>query len=180
MGHASRMKDVTGVNFETSRLSPAGEANPKTRNRPTAEQPIVMDDLQVTAEDGPGIFAGSSVIVTLCCRSQIAAEVGWGFTICTADLLTSIASFEIGLDGRGVIVRPGENQFRCRIPNLPLRPGIYAIRGGVTDLATFMPITTWGYQDAPGFFTVESDQPDRDSNFRSHNNDLVTIPAEWL
>ena len=180
MGNASRMKDSTGEILERNVLSPAGEAGSGTRPRPTDEQPIVIEDLAVTPEDGPGLFTGRSALVTLRCRSQLGTQVGWAFSLCTADLSTSISSFAIGLDGRSVTVRPGENEFRCRIPDLPLRPGVYAVRGGVTDLGTFTAITLRGYQNAPGFFTVESDQPDRDSNLRSAANDLVAIRAEWL
>ncbi len=180
MGHASRMKDFTGQTLERNWLSEAAEANPNAPSGPTAEQPIVIEELHVTPEEGPDLLTGRSAIVTLHCRSQIAAQAGWGFNFCTADLATSISSFAIGLDAASVTVRPGKNEFRCRIPNLPLRPGSYAVRGGVTDLATFMPIALLGYQNAPSFFTIESGQSDRDGNLRSLANDLVTIRAEWL
>jgi hypothetical protein len=134
----------------------------------------------VSAEDGSSMTTGCCVIVTLHCHSQIAVRVGWGFSFCTADLLTSVASVAIGLEGRSVMVRPGDNEFRCRIPYLPFRPGIYAVRGGLTDLATFTPIALLGYQNAPCFFTVEADHSDGDNNLLSQTNGLVTIPAEWL
>jgi hypothetical protein len=186
LGHAATLHDAAGKDSpgdfdgQTVERNWLSEPVADVRQQPTGEHPIVVDGLEVSAEDGGSLMTGCCVIVTLRCRSQIAGEVGWGFTLCTADLTTSISSLAIGLDGRSVAIRPGENEFRCRIPNLPLRPGVYAIRGGVSDAATRMAIALLGHHDAPAFFTVTSDQPDRTGNMRSLLHDLVEIPVEWL
>lgn len=204
LGHASTLDNLAGNDAEIASRGATGDGQTRARNwlsaqggtdtnaasppeavvdtrcQPTAAQPIVIDQLEVTAEEGPDLITGCAALVTLRCRSNISAEVGWGFTICTADLLASISSFGLGLDGGSVAILPGENEFRCRIPCLPLRPGIYAVRGGIADMVTFMPIALLGYENAPSFFTIKSDQPDRTRNWQSLTQDLVAMKAEWL
>jgi len=91
--------------------------------------------------------------------------------ICTAVLQTSVSSLVLGLDGKSVTVGPGENAFGRRIPNLPLRAGVYA---SAADSTTISAITLRGYENS-SFFTVKSDQPDRTTNFPPLMNDLLAI-----
>jgi ABC-type polysaccharide/polyol phosphate transport system ATPase subunit len=199
MGHAGRLEAVGGSTVpmdtgdgqtdERNWLSPSSDkkeaVSPESRTgvslRPTLtdEHPVVVDRFEVLPESDPVLTTGSSAIVTIYCRSRITVVAGWGFLICTADLLTSIFSCSIGLDGRSVAIQPGENKFRCRIPTLPLCPGNYAIRGGVSDLNTSMAIALLGFQDSPNFFAVKSAQVDRTSNWHALLNDLVSVPVEW-
>jgi lipopolysaccharide transport system ATP-binding protein len=199
MGHAGRLEAVSGSTVpmdtgdgqtdERNWLSPSSDkkeaVSPEPRTgvslRPTLtdEHPVVVDRFEVLPESDPVLMTGSSAIVTIYCRSRITVVAGWGFLICTADLLTSIFSCSIGLDGRSVAIQPGENKFRCRIPTLPLCPGNYAIRGGVSDLNTSMAIALLGFQDSPNFFAVKSAQVDRTSNWHALLNDLVSVPVEW-
>jgi hypothetical protein len=87
----------------------------------------------------------------------------------------------MGENGRGVILRRGENELRCRIPKLPLRPEAYAIRGGVSDVSTLTAIALLGYRDTPGFFTVKSVQTDRTGNIQARFCALWTAPRRaWL
>jgi ABC-type polysaccharide/polyol phosphate transport system ATPase subunit len=200
MGHAGRLEAVGGSTVpidtgdgqtnERNWLSPSSdkkgsalspEPRPVVALRPilTDEHPVVVDRFEVLPESDPVLMTGSSAIVTIYCRSRISIVAGWGFLICTADLLTSIFSCSIGLDGRSVAIQPGENQFRCRIPTLPLCSGNYAIRGGVSDLNTSMAIAILGFQDSPNFFAVKGAQVDRTSNWHALLNDLVSVPVEW-
>jgi ABC-type polysaccharide/polyol phosphate transport system ATPase subunit len=94
----------------------SGTAERNLASEPTAERPIVVDCFEVTPDGNPLLVTGGSAMVTLRCRSLIEIEVAWGFTICTADLATSIATCGMGENGRGVILRRGENELRCRIP----------------------------------------------------------------
>jgi hypothetical protein len=199
MGHAGRLEAVSGstVPMDTGdgqtdernwlslssdkKAAVSPEPRPGVSLRPTLtdEHTVVVDRFEVLPESDPVLMTGSSAIVTIYCRSRITVVAGWGFLICTADLLTSIFSCSIGLDGRSVAIQPGENKFRCRIPTLPLCPGNYAIRGGVSDLNTSMAIALLGFQDSPNFFAVKSAQVDRTSNWHALLNDLVSVPVEW-
>jgi len=205
MGHAGRLEAVGGSTLpgstlpidtgdgqtdERNWLSPSSggkapavspEHSPGVSLRPTltGEHPVVVDRFEVLPESDTVLMTGRSAIVTIYCRSQVTVAVGWGFLICTADLVTSIFSCSIGLDGRSVVIQPGENQFRCRIPSLPLCPGNYAIRGGVSDLSTSMAIALLGFRDAPHFFAVKGAQVDKKSNWHALLNDLVSVPVEW-
>jgi ABC-type polysaccharide/polyol phosphate transport system ATPase subunit len=200
LGHAGKLEAVSGSKVpldtgdgqtdESNWLSPSNggkepavspELSRGVYMRPslTSEHPIVVDRFEVLPESNPVLTTGRSTIVTIYCRSRISVVAGWGFLICTADLVTSIFSCSIGLDGRSVVIQPGENQFRCRIPILPLCPGNYAIRGGISDLKTSMAIALLGFQDAPHFFAVKGARVDRKSNWHALLNDLVSVPAEW-
>jgi len=205
MGHAGRLEAVSGSTVpgstprndtgdgqtdERNWLSPSSDMNcpagspepsPAVSMRPvlTDEHPVVVDRFEVLPESGPVLMTGSPAIVTIYCRSRITVAAGWGFLISTDDLLTSIFSCSIGLDGRSIAIQPGENRFRCRIPALPLCPGNYAVRGGVTDLNTSIAIAVLGFQDSPHFFAVKSGRVDRISNWHAMLNDLVSVSVEW-
>jgi ABC-type polysaccharide/polyol phosphate transport system ATPase subunit len=146
----------------------------------TPEQPVIVDRFEMLAADGGPLFPGCRAKVVLSCRSSVAAEIGWGFTLCTADRHTIIASFANGMEARTSRVVPGANQFVCLLPELPLRPGVYAIQGGVGDIATQAAISMRGYRDAPDFFTVEESAVNRTNNHQSVVGALISIQSQWL
>jgi lipopolysaccharide transport system ATP-binding protein len=150
------------------------------RPGPTAEQPIVVEAFEVAPEGNGPLATGGPAIVTLRCRSLIEAKLGWGFSICTGNLLSTVFSCALGLEGGGVPIHRGLNEFRCRIPSLPLRPAVYAIRGGVSDSSTNIAMAVLGYQDAPSFFTVGPDHVSRTTNFQADSDALISVPVEWL
>jgi ABC-type polysaccharide/polyol phosphate transport system ATPase subunit len=158
-----------------------GTTEPPRYRLPLApEQPVIVDGFEMLAADGGPLFSGCRAKVVLRCRSSIAGEIGWGFTLCTADLNTVIASFGNGFEGRTSSVVPGANQFVCLLPELPLTPGVYAIRGGVGDVATQAAISVRGYRDAPDFFTVVESAASRTNNHQSVMGALVSIKNQWL
>jgi ABC-type polysaccharide/polyol phosphate transport system ATPase subunit len=153
---------------------------PRCRLALTSEQPVIVDRFEMLAADGGLLFSGCRAKVVLSCRSSVAAEIGWGFTLCTPDLQTIIASFANGMDSRTSRVVPGENQLVCLLPKLPLRPGVYAIRGGVSDLETQEGISVRGYRDAPDFFTVVESAVNRTNNHQAVMGALISIEIQWL
>jgi ABC-type polysaccharide/polyol phosphate transport system ATPase subunit len=155
-------------------------SEPAARVNLTDENPIVMDCYTVMPLAGSQLVTGGAAMVTLSCRSLIETEVAWAFTIWTSDLVTSITTCALGLEGGRLKIRRGANEFRCRIPRLPFCPGVYAIRGGIADGATLAPIALLGYANRPNFFTVVSGEATRDGNLQSMLNDLVKIQVEWL
>jgi len=182
-GSTPRNDTGDGQTDERNWLSPSVPPEPGSavslRPMLTDEHPIVVDGFEVLPETDPVLMTGSSAIVTIYCRSRITVSAGWAFSVCTGNLLTNIFSCSIGLEGSTVTVRPGENQFRCRIPSLPLHPGTYCIRGGVADAKTLMPIAIIGFAESPDFFAVKAAQADRTSNWHALLNDLVSVPVEW-
>jgi len=196
LGHSKRLEEASqttgrtqqagetgdGQTRERNWLTPAGEtgAGKGQRRLPTAEEPVVIDNLDITATDATDLQTGCEALVTLRCHSLNATDVGWGFTLWTVDMLTCIASFTLGLDGRRMQLRQGENIFRCRIPKLPLRPGSYALRGGIMDSRTLLAMALLGYEDKPTYFTIKGQDSDYTSNLRSLLGDLVEIDADWI
>jgi ABC-type polysaccharide/polyol phosphate transport system ATPase subunit len=146
----------------------------------TPEQPVIVDRLEMLAADGGPLYSGCRAKVVLSCRSSVAAEIGWGFTLCTADLHTIIASFVNGMEARTSRVVPGANQFVCLLPELPLRPGVYAIQGSVGEIATQAAISVRGYRDVPDFFTVVESVVNRTNNHQAAVGALISIENQWL
>ena len=140
----------------------------------------MIDRFEVIPELHPFLATGHAAMITIYCRSRIEIEAGWGFSVCTADLMTSIFSCSVGFNERCLTIRRGENEFRCRIESLPLAAGTYAIRGGIGDTATLSALAVLGFEESPNFFTVKSEEADLAKNWQSVMNDLVVIPVEWL
>ncbi len=172
---------VSQSDSAVTRQSFAGETQPvQDPSPPTPRQSVIVDNFEMLAADGGPLFSGCRAKVVLSCRSEVAAEIGWGFTLCTADLHTIIASFANGMEDRTSRVVPGPNQLVCLLPELPLRPGVYAIQGGVGDVATQAAISVRGYRDAPDFFTVVESAVNRTNNFQAVTGALISIESQWL
>jgi ABC-type polysaccharide/polyol phosphate transport system ATPase subunit len=176
-GQSSQQNWLSEINEQ-----PAGPAPQPSvfRGDPTLEHPVVVDGYFVTPVGSPSLVTGAPAIVTIRCRSLVEMEAGWAFNIRTSDLLTSITTCGTVWEHRGVKIRRGINEFRCRIPRLPLCPGVYGIRGGFVDLGTFSPIALLGYENKPDFFSVKAGQATMKSNAQSTMNDLVTMQVEWM
>ena len=180
MGHEIQHGLIT----ETAESVPAGaisQASPTRFPLPlTPQQPVVVDGFEMIAADGGLLVPGCRAKVVLSCRSSIAADIVWGFTLCTADLHTTIASFANGLEARTSRVVPGTNQLVCLLPELPLRPGVYAIQGGVGDVTTQAGISLRGYRDSPDFFTIVESAVTRANNLQAAMGALISIENQWL
>jgi hypothetical protein len=93
---------------------------------------------------------------------------------------TSIASFPRGLDGNPSHVHVGEGSIVAVLPELPLQPGVYAVRGGIGDADSLTGITIKGYEDSPHFFTVVAHDVSRSANYKVIHGDLIACKVEWI
>ncbi len=143
-------------------------------------RPVVIDQLEILPVDGEALHTGQPAKVVMRYRSSIHARVVWAFTLCTADLHVAIASCTRGMDGEDSSISPGEHSLVCRLPELLLRPGVYAIRGGIGDAISHVGLAVTGYEDAPTFFTVVERRVSRANNWQLMQNDLVVMKAEWF
>jgi len=144
------------------------------------EKPVIVDAFELIPEAGPSLLTGQAARVRLRCRSKIGGPVGWGAIVRTRDLRTNIFAFGLGFDGESIDLHAGENVLECRIPHLPLQPGNYAICGGVSDLETIQAIAALGFEDAPDFFSVETGEASRNTNWQDVMQTLVQVPVEWI
>ena len=141
---------------------------------------LVIDHLEVVPTHGQDLQTGKPARVILRYRSRIQARVVWAFTVQTADLQVTIASCSRGMDGEDSGVMPGEHALVCLLPALLLRPGVYAIRGGIGDAGSQVGLATRGYEDSPCYFTVAGKKASRANNWQQLQNDLVEMEVEWL
>ena len=165
---------VAGTSFSVD-----ADHHSRPRRSLSDKQPVIVDRFEFNSDQSGSLTTGSSVCVVMHYRSRVNMPVSWGFNILTNDLRVSIASLSTGLDGAPKNLKKGSHTFVCRIPNLPLRPGRYAIRGGVGDAVNFSPLSLLGYEEPPEFFVVV---PDKDSRAENHSmlmNDIIEMNAEW-
>ena len=141
---------------------------------------LVIDHIEVIPMDGESLQTGKPAKVILRYRSRIQARVIWAFTLQTADLQVAIASCTRGMDGEDSRITPGEHWLACLLPELLLRPGVYAIRGGIGDAISQAALAARGYEDSPCFFTVAGQEASRANNWQQLQNDLVDMKVEWL
>jgi hypothetical protein len=143
-------------------------------------RPLVIDYIEVVPTQGESLRTGKRAKVIFRYRSRIQARVIWAFTLQTADLQVAIASCTRGMDGEGSRITPGEHSLACLLPELLLRPGVYAIRGGIGDAISQAALAVRGYEDSPCFFTVAAQEASRGNNWQQLQNDLVDLKVEWL
>jgi lipopolysaccharide transport system ATP-binding protein len=156
----------------------AGPGRYVRRGELSSRRPIAIDLIEVLPEEGRFLRPGYPAKVVLRYRSNIAAEVAWGFSLCTEDLQVCIASCAKGLDGGRSHLRAGEHCLMCRIPDFPLQAGVYAVRGGIAA-ESHAAMVLLGYDDAPCYFSVAAFDISRASNFNMETNDLVVMKTEW-
>lgn len=148
----------------------------------TAEQPIILDDIEVVPVGSPMLTSDCRTRIVVHYRSNVSMDVAWGFDIATPDLLTTITAHAQGTDGTPCRAEPGSHTFVCELPVLQLRPGTYAMRGGIADAKTFASISNKGRDgSAPVLFTVvgRDDQITVLDNYCRLLNTLVEIPVEY-
>ena len=145
----------------------------------TEEQPVAVDDIIVTPVEGDKLYTGRAARVTMHFRSSIEINISWGFTLLTADLQTSVVSCVKGLDDTPVHVLPGERKVEAILPDFPLQPGVYAVRGGIGDAESFSGMAIKGYKDKPHFFTVVAADVSRTANYKVLHKDLIACNVEW-
>jgi len=148
----------------------------------TEAAPVAIDRFEVVdAEDGSErVRCGRAAIVRMYYRSQITASVSWGFAIETANRQTRITTMSKGIEGVATVIEPGEHRAECVITKLPLRPGVYAICGGITVPPTMAPMALLGFDGPANNFIVSGATATREENVKLMNKDLVEIDVEWL
>jgi homopolymeric O-antigen transport system ATP-binding protein len=182
--------DAGGQTAENNWLSSGGAGRPDpplddsgalSYLEPTPDGPVIIRSMEVNPVNGPDLTTNSAAIVTMRCRSLIEQEIGWAFNICTADMATSITTNGLGWERKGVLMKKGDNEFRCKVHNLPICPGVYGLRGAIVDLEALHPLFLFGYDSKPGFFTVKPETATLRANVQSSVNDLIALDnLEWL
>jgi hypothetical protein len=157
----------------------AGPSHYIRRGELSPRRPVAVDLIEVCPEEGKCLRPGCRAKVVLHYRSNVAAEVVWGFAFRTEDLQINIASCTRGLDGGYSHLEVGEHCLVCRIPELPMQAGVYAIQGGIGDAESKAALAMLGYEDAPCYFTVAAPDISRASNYSMFRNDLIAIKTEW-
>jgi lipopolysaccharide transport system ATP-binding protein len=143
-------------------------------------RPVIIDQIEIVPVEGDTLQTGKPAKVIFHYRSRIDARVIWAFTLSTADLQVAIASCTHGMDGEDSSIVPGTNELACLLPELVLRPGVFAIRGGIGDAVSRQALAVLGYENSPAYFTVEAPKASHANNWQLLQNDLVTIKVKWL
>lgn len=145
----------------------------------TPEVPLAVDDIEVVSMDGGPLITGKAAKLLMHYRALAAADITWGFSICTSDLQITIASCVKGLDGDPSHIEAGKGILTAILPNFPVQPGVYAARGGIGEAGSLTAVSIKGYRDAPHFFTVVPGESSRTANYKLFHHDLVTMDVDW-
>jgi lipopolysaccharide transport system ATP-binding protein len=137
--------------------------------------PVAIEGVRAEAVDGGAIRSGRPVRLTLTYDARERSEVSWGFSIWTSDQWVCVT----GAYAPGsAALEPGPAEFSCVIPRLPLVAGRYALRAGIVDAMTGVPVSHHGWRDAPTMLDVRED-PTAASNIQTALHQLVTVDVDW-
>ena len=76
-------------------------------------------------------------------------------------------------------MQAGRHTLTCRIPRLPLTAGDYLVRASVFDAQALVPLSLFGWENAPARLQVQSDTS-LEKNLQKIMQQLVTIEVEWM
>jgi hypothetical protein len=136
---------------------------------------VEITSVAAEAVDGTEIRTGAPVRIVVTYRADHDLDVMWGFTIMTADQWVCVMG-EHDPESRRIVA--GEGRFSCVIPRLPLMSGTYALRIGIADFQTKLPVALAGWHDQPATMTVVSDSTML-ANAQMTLHQLVTVDVEW-
>lgn len=149
---------------------PAGEA-------PAQNGPVRIDAVRVCGtEDGEALVSGAPAVLEIAFTAHQRLAVRCSFSVCTADLSIRVASF---MEPAVSVIEAGAHVRRCRIANLPLAHGTFALRAAVLDPETLMSIAHQGYASTPLEFRVE-EPLNRVSLLTRQIGQLLWIDHDWM
>jgi lipopolysaccharide transport system ATP-binding protein len=142
-------------------------------------EPILIEGVEVVPLEGTGIRSGQGLRLTLHYESRHELPpVTWGFSIWTKDLETRITTCVAKYANQEHRLREGKGHLSCVLSNLPLVPGVYALRSGIYDIQTAWPLSRIGWENSPIFFSVQGSIDE--ANVRhSVDGDIVTVDVKW-
>ena len=135
-----------------SNPDPDGNANAPID--PSSHRPIRITSMSIEACDLETVTTGSDAVLSTSVESlNFEGPVLWGVSLWSGDLLISPA---MTISGRSdpLVVTKGLTQWRCKIREMPLTPGHYALRTIIADAATMEPLCLFGYESEPLPFEV--------------------------
>ncbi|MEM7049875.1 MAG: ABC transporter ATP-binding protein [Acidobacteriota bacterium] len=159
----------------TSEESPSGP----TQRPLSQEEPLIIDQVEIRAEDGGPLRTGEAARVDLHYRSlESSGEVFWGFRVATADLMVQITSGLLHAgEGPAFCLAAGAGTFSCRVPRLPLLGGTYALRAAIADPESGALMALFGHDQAPTLFQVVGREHPSE-NFHRLSGDLIAVDVE--
>jgi lipopolysaccharide transport system ATP-binding protein len=137
--------------------------------------PVVIETLRTEPVDGDGIRTRAPLRITIGYRSEIEAEVLWGFSIWTSDEWVKVAGEHDPAPRR---LMPGTGELTCVIPRLPLVGGRYSIRAVVLDCATRLPLALSGVGSVSAVLDVRPES-EAVSNIQMSDYQIVALDIEW-
>ena len=154
----------------------AASAGNQTQESDTAL--CVIESVGVEAEDGGEVRPGSPVVIEVILSVSEAIDgAACGIEIGCGEI-QAIATLTIGYPDTTLTLRPPQMRLRCRIDRLPLAPGTYDLRIGVTLPQASVALATSGYEDAAYQFTVVP-ALNALSNLARARRNIVHMDTDW-
>jgi lipopolysaccharide transport system ATP-binding protein len=103
-----------------------------------------------------------------------------GFSLWTPEGVR-VATLDTGIDGEKMALRAGEGHIDCLIPELPLLPDRYFVRGGIYDGETGWPVNRWGWEGGEvTSIVVSAGTRYSGSVVLTREHGIVHIRADWI
>jgi len=137
--------------------------------------PITIEELLAEPLQGDAVRTGEAVRIRLRYVAGERADVLWGFSIWMGDQWVCVAG---EYDAERRTLDAGEGELTCVIPRLPLVGGRYALRAGILDFDTRLPLALVGWHDTPSVLDVRSSASVL-SNTQMAANQMITMDVDW-
>jgi lipopolysaccharide transport system ATP-binding protein len=137
--------------------------------------PVAIGEVTIAAEGGGELRSGGPAAVTLHYQARARCDVFWGFAIWTDDQWVCITGVA---DTASTTLEPGAGQLACRVPRLPLVPGVYRLRTTILESATRQPLARDWDHNGGRRFRVFGDT-DSMTNEKMAVQQLIDIDVRW-
>jgi len=168
----SREREANLSQLQNEMQDPAGK-----RGEP-GEQRCRIESVAVISDDGGDVRPGSAVTIEV--SVAVAEEidgVACGIEIGRGDFM-SLATLAGGYSAVPFTLRPPFTILQCRIDRLPLAPGGYDIRVGLTLPESSVSLAMLGYRDPAIPFSVCSGIDETNNLVRAREN-VIHMPTKW-
>jgi len=135
-------------------------------------------EVELEADHGGPLYPGVAATVRILCDCSRWIDGA----LCTLEIggagIFPLATLIGGYEDGGYRLAPGQNEFVCRIDQLPLAAGTYHLCATVVTRDGGLVLATRGYQDDAIFIEVHS-RVDAESNMAAYRKNVVHIAGEW-
>lgn len=152
------------------------EKNGSVQFEPPESPDCFILSVEIDPDPDSGLIRNGSVFsISITAKLEREAEVVAAITILARDLMTVVATANSGAPRR---CAPGTHMFRFRVPNLPLMPGLFHLRGALREAPRLVPLAFFGVKMSPISFLVGGEIA-QERSLPMDSGGLLRVEGEW-